>query len=167
MLKAHSPIFKTRSEAPVVQDSEGNVNIHSLEQTQAKFSFRYLPKKMKKIRWAWDSKLQSFLRPALELRSGLMMTLPKLTERRREILRLAERYHAADVRVFGSVARGEATDGSDVDLLINTKPGCSLFDLGGLLEDLKELLGCPVDLVTEDGLKPRLRERVLREAVPL
>jgi predicted nucleotidyltransferase len=96
-----------------------------------------------------------------------MMTLPKLIQRRREILWLAERYHAADVRVFGSVARGEATDASDVDLLINTKPGCSLFDLGGLLEDLKELLGCPVDLVTEDGLKPRLRERVLREAIPL
>ena len=63
--------------------------------------------------------------------------------------------------------RGDATGASDVDLLINTRPGCSLLDLGGLLEDLKELLGCPVDLVTEDGLKPRLRERVLREAIPL
>lgn len=96
-----------------------------------------------------------------------MMTLPKLSQRREEILELAKRYHAGNVRVFGSVARGEATDESDVDLLINTGPGCSLFDLGGLLEDLKELLDCPVDLVTEDGLKPRLRERVLREAIPL
>lgn len=96
-----------------------------------------------------------------------MLTLPKLTQRRHEILRLAERYKADNVRVFGSVARGEATDGSDIDLLINTKPGCSLFDLGGLLEDLKELLGQPVDLVTEDGLKPHLRDRVLREAIPL
>ena len=96
-----------------------------------------------------------------------MMTLHSIQERRAEIRRLAERYRAGDVRVFGSVARGENTEGSDVDLLIRTRPGCSLFDLGGLLEDLQELLGCRVDLVTEDGLKPRLRERVLREAIPL
>ena len=70
-------------------------------------------------------------------------------------------------RVFGSVARGQGTESSDVDLLVKTGPGCSLFDLGGLLEDLQELLGCRVDLVTEDGLKPRLRARVLREAVSL
>jgi uncharacterized protein len=96
-----------------------------------------------------------------------MMTLRGLAERRTEILRLAERYRAGKVRVFGSVARGDNTQVSDVDLLVTPQPGCSLFDLGGLLEDLQELLGCPVDLVTEDGLKPRLRERVLREAVPL
>ncbi len=96
-----------------------------------------------------------------------MMTLRALASRRTEILRLAERYRTHDVRVFGSVARGEATGSSDVDLLVRTQPGCSLFDLGGLLEDLQELLGCPVDLVTEDGLKPRLRDRVLREAIPL
>jgi len=95
------------------------------------------------------------------------MTLRNLAERRTEILRLAERYRAGKVRVFGSVARGDNTQVSDVDLLVTPQPGCSLFDLGGLLEDLQELLGCPVDLVTEDGLKPRLRERVLREAVPL
>ena len=95
------------------------------------------------------------------------MTLRGLAERRMEILRLAERYRAGKVRVFGSVARGDNTQVSDVDLLVTPQPGCSLFDLGGLLEDLQELLGCPVDLVTEDGLKPRLRERVLREAVPL
>jgi hypothetical protein len=96
-----------------------------------------------------------------------MMTLQTLTSRRAEILRLAEQYRTRDVRVFGSVARGEATDASDVDLLVKPQPGCSLFDLGGLLEDLRELLRCPVDLVTEDGLKPRFRERVLREAIPL
>ena len=95
------------------------------------------------------------------------MTLRGLAERRTEILRLAERYRAGKVRVFGSVARGDNSQVSDVDLLVTPQPGCSLFDLGGLLEDLQELLGCPVDLVTEDGLKPRLRERVLREAVPL
>jgi predicted nucleotidyltransferase len=96
-----------------------------------------------------------------------MMTLRTLGERRPEILRLAERYRAGEVRVFGSVVRGENTDTSDVDLLVTPRPGCSLFDLGGLVEDLQDLLGCRVDLVTEDGLKPRLRERVLREAVPL
>lgn len=96
-----------------------------------------------------------------------MMTLQTLTERRAEIRRLAERYHAGNVRVFGSVARGDNSATSDVDFLVTTRPGCSLFDLGGLLEDLQELLGCRVDLVTEDGLKPRLRERVLREAIAL
>jgi uncharacterized protein len=96
-----------------------------------------------------------------------MITLRMLAERRAEILRLAEAYRTDRVRVFGSVARGESSESSDVDLLVAPRPGCSLFDLGGLLEDLQGLLGCPVDLVTEDGLKPNLRERVLREAVPL
>jgi predicted nucleotidyltransferase len=96
-----------------------------------------------------------------------MITLRMLAEQRAEILRLAEAYRTEKVRVFGSVARGDNTQLSDVDLLVSPRPGCSLFDLGGLLEDLQDLLGCRVDLVTEDGLKPRLRERVLREAVPL
>ncbi len=96
-----------------------------------------------------------------------MMTLRTLTEQREEIVRLAERHHAAHVRVFGSVARGENSRDSDVDLLIKTCPECSLLDLGSLLADLEDLLHCRVDLVTEDGLKPRLRERVLREAVAL
>jgi len=96
-----------------------------------------------------------------------MITLRAISEKRDQILRLAEHYRTGEVRIFGSVARGENTTGSDVDLLIKTKPGCSLFDLGGLLADLQDLLGCRVDLVTEDGLKPHLRERVLREAIPL
>jgi len=90
-----------------------------------------------------------------------------LAERRAEVLRLATLHRVGEVRVFGSLVRGETTEASDVDLLIKPQPGCSLFDLGGLLEDLQELLGCRVDLVTEDGLKPRLRDRVLREAIPL
>jgi uncharacterized protein len=96
-----------------------------------------------------------------------MMTLRALAEQRAEIIRLAQEHRASDVRVFGSVARGENTEASDVDLLIRTQPGCSLLDLGGLLADLEDLLHCHVDLVTDDGLKPRLRERVLREAVAL
>ena len=96
-----------------------------------------------------------------------MMTLRILRDRRDQILRLADRYRTSDVRVFGSVARGDNSEASDVDLLVKANPGCSLFDLGGLLEDLQDLLGSRVDLVIEDGLKPRLRDRVLREAVPL
>jgi uncharacterized protein len=96
-----------------------------------------------------------------------MVTLRTLEERHSQILALAERYRAGEVRVFGSVARGEATKDSDVDLLITTRGSCSLLELGGLLEDPQDLLGCRVDLVTEDGLKPRLREQVLKEAVSL
>jgi predicted nucleotidyltransferase len=95
------------------------------------------------------------------------ITLGSLVERREQIRRLAERYRTGNVRVFGSVAPGDNAGASDVDLLVTPRAGCSLFDLGGLLEDLQELLGCRVDLVTEDGLKPRLRDHVLREAVPL
>ncbi|MBX3744334.1 MAG: nucleotidyltransferase family protein [Verrucomicrobiae bacterium] len=95
------------------------------------------------------------------------MTLQVVLHRRSQILALAERHRACDVRVFGSVARGDAGERSDLDLLINTRRGCSLLDLGGLLEDLQDLLGCRVDLVTESGLKPHLRERVLKEAIPL
>jgi uncharacterized protein len=110
---------------------------------------------------------RSSLRCGPALDSLPVMTLTTLAERRVEIVRLAEQHRAGDVRVFGSVVRGENTEASDVDLLIKTRPGCSLLDLGGLLADLEELLHCRVDLVTDDGLKPRLRERVLREAIPL
>jgi predicted nucleotidyltransferase len=96
-----------------------------------------------------------------------MVTLRTLADKRLQILGLAERYRTADVRVFGSVARGDNTETSDVDILIKLRSGCSLFDLGGLLEDLQDLLGCTVDLVPEDSLKPKLRERVLKEAIPL
>lgn len=96
-----------------------------------------------------------------------VITLAQLRRNRGEILSLAAHYRAENVRVFGSVARGRSTDASDLDLLVTTRPGCSLFDLGGLLADLQDLLGCQVDLVPEDGLKPRLRAQVLREAVPL
>jgi uncharacterized protein len=91
----------------------------------------------------------------------------KLPARRVDIDRLAERYHVSNVRVFGSVARGDSRQNSDVDLLVSTSPETSLFDLGGLLEDLREMLGCDVDLVPENSLKPNLRERILSEAIPL
>ena len=90
-----------------------------------------------------------------------------LNQKREEILRIAARRGARNVRVFGSVARGDATADSDVDFLVDMEPGRSLLDLGGLLVDLRELLARPVDVVTEAGLRDRIRPRVLREAVPL
>jgi uncharacterized protein len=96
------------------------------------------------------------------------MTLQELRENYRdEILRLAERYGARNVRVFGSVARGDAQPGSDVDFLVEFEPGRSLFDHGGLYHYLEELLGCHVDVVSAVGLKAHLRDAVLQEAVPL
>lgn len=80
---------------------------------------------------------------------------------------IARRYGAYDIRIFGSVARGEATDASDVDFLVKLSPDRSLLDLGGLLMDLRELLGVEVDVVTEKGLRARIREQVLQEAVLL
>ena len=65
------------------------------------------------------------------------------------------------------MARGEADEASDIDLLVNLEPGRSLMDLGGLLYDLQILLGTEVDVVTEKGLRTRIREQVLREANPL
>jgi uncharacterized protein len=90
-----------------------------------------------------------------------------LRAKREQILLLAEQHGASNVRIFGSVARGEATGHSDVDVLVDLQPGRSLFDLGAFLEDLKVLLDCPVDVVTERGLRARIRERVLQEAVAL
>jgi uncharacterized protein len=85
----------------------------------------------------------------------------------KDILRVASERGAYNIRVFGSVARGEADSKSDIDLLVDLEPGRSLFDLGGLLMDLQDLLGHKVDVVTERGLRERIRERVLKEAVPL
>ena len=90
-----------------------------------------------------------------------------LREKRQEILNIAAKHGAYNVRIFGSVARGEADEASDVDFLVELEPGRSLFDLGGVLMDLENLLGCKVDVVTVRGLRNRIRERVIKEAVPL
>ena len=90
-----------------------------------------------------------------------------LQEKREDVLRIAIKRGASNVRIFGSIARGEADAESDIDLLVDLEPGRSLFDLGGLLMDLQDLLGHKVDVVTEKGLRERIREHVLKEAVPL
>jgi len=96
------------------------------------------------------------------------MTLQELrTTKREDILRVAARRGARNVRVFGSVARGESDAASDVDFLVDLDPDRSLFDLSGLLIDLEAVLQTEVDVVTERGLRARIREKVLLEAVPL
>lgn len=90
-----------------------------------------------------------------------------LKEKRQEILRIAAKHGARNLRIFGSVARGEAGPDSDVDFLVDMDPGRTLFDLGALLMELRDFLGLKVDVVTEHGLKPRIREHVLKEAETL
>lgn len=96
-----------------------------------------------------------------------MNTQELLQARRIDILDLAHQYGAYNVRIFGSVARGEADSKSDIDFLVEMESDRTLLDMGGLLMELRELLGTPVDLVTETGLKQRIRQRVLQEAIPL
>ena len=96
------------------------------------------------------------------------MTLQELrTTKRNDILRVTANRGARNIRVFGSVARAESDARSDIDFLVDLEPNRSLFDLSGLLIDLEALLHTEVDVVTERGLRARIRERVLREAVPL
>ena len=96
-----------------------------------------------------------------------MVTLDTLRrEKRAAILRLGEKYGTRNIRVFGSVARGDNREISDVDLLVDMEKGRTLFDLAGFVADLQDLLGVKVDVVTPGGLT-YLRERVLAEAVPL
>jgi predicted nucleotidyltransferase len=90
-----------------------------------------------------------------------------LASRREAILRIAAKHGAHNVRVFGSVARGEAGENSDIDLLVELEQGRSLLDQAGLVLDLEELLGRKVDVVTEEGLYWLLRRRILKEARPL
>jgi len=96
-----------------------------------------------------------------------MGTAEIIGKQRDQILALAAKRGAFNVRVFGSVARGEANPDSDVDFLVDMEDGRSLFDLGGLLYDLQNLLHRKVDIVTEAGLHWYIKDRVLKEAKPL
>jgi uncharacterized protein len=94
-------------------------------------------------------------------------TLTMLRQRRKEILEIARRHGARSVRVFGSVARGEAGPDSDIDLVVEYKPGTSLMDHGELIMDLEEALECQVDVISTGGMRKRMRKRVEDEAVTL
>lgn len=96
------------------------------------------------------------------------MEIDKILKKKRvQILQIAEKHGASNLRIFGSVAKGKARQSSDLDILIELEPGKSLLDHAALLQELEKLLGCKVDVVTERGLKERIREQVLQEAVPL
>lgn len=96
-----------------------------------------------------------------------MITREEIFRRRDEILSLAKQYGAHNVRIFGSVARGDAAETSDLDIVVSFEPGRSLFDHGGLLMDLRELLGVKVDVVSEGGMRERFRNHVINEAIPI
>jgi len=96
-----------------------------------------------------------------------MGTKELLKKKRKEILSIAANRGAYNVRIFGSVVRDDTGPGSDIDFLVDLEPDRSLFDLGGLLMDLQNLLGREVDVVTEKGLHWYIRDRVLAEAQPL
>lgn len=95
------------------------------------------------------------------------ITLERLREQREQILALAKKFRAGDVRVFGSVARGTPTSTSDVDILVRFEAGYQLWDLVGLTQELEDLLGCSVDVVNEANLRPEFRPFVLQDAVAL
>lgn len=97
-----------------------------------------------------------------------MMKIDQIIQQKRdEILRIAARHGARNIHLFGSLARGEAKLGSDLDLLVQLDPNRSLLDLIAIKQDLEDLLGCEVDVVTEAAISPYIREQVLKEAVPL
>ena len=98
---------------------------------------------------------------------GVMELKQRVYAHRDQILALGARHGARNIRLFGSVARDQAHSLSDLDFLVDLEPGRTLFDLGGLQMDLEALLDCSVDVVTERGLRPRLRERVYSEATLL
>lgn len=96
------------------------------------------------------------------------MNLSELrTHYKNDILALAAANKASNVRVFGSVARGDTHYASDIDFLVTLAPEASLLNLGGLLEDLKELLHCRVDVVADDCIHPYIRDHILKDATPL
>jgi uncharacterized protein len=99
---------------------------------------------------------------------GTVMGLNELLrEKREEILKIAAKHGAYNVRIFGSVVRGEADEASDVDILVDAGPETSSWFPAGLVIDLEELLGCEVDVVTEGALHWYIKDRVLQEALPL
>ena len=96
-----------------------------------------------------------------------MTTSDILQEKREDVLEVAQRHGVTSVRIFGSVARGEESPESDIDLLVTTGPTVSSWFPAGLILDLEQLLGRHIDIVTESGLNPLIRDQVLTEAVAL
>ncbi len=98
----------------------------------------------------------------------MRMGIPEIiADKKEQILVLAAKYGASNVRVFGSVANGTANSNSDIDFLVDMEKDRSLFDMGGLLMDLQELFGRKVDVVTENGLHWYIKNRIISEAKPI
>lgn len=93
-----------------------------------------------------------------------MTELQEIQQKKEEILAVARQYGIVNVRIFGSVARGDDNPQSDIDFLVDLEEGCTLFDLGGALVKLQDLLGRKVDIVTKNGLHWYLREKIMKEA---
>jgi len=96
-----------------------------------------------------------------------MVSLNNILDHRDEILQIAARHGASNMRIFGSVVRGQAGEKSDVDVLVHLNDECSLLDHVGLMQDLEDLLGCKVDIVEDDSLHRSIRKQILSEAVSL
>ncbi|MGD0139432.1 MAG: nucleotidyltransferase family protein [Tepidisphaeraceae bacterium] len=97
----------------------------------------------------------------------MTITQQTLRQKREAILEIARRYGAHDVRIFGSVARGENTETSDVDIVVRFDSGRTLLDHAGLIGQLEDLLGVKVDVIDADGMRPRFRAVVEKESLPL
>lgn len=96
-----------------------------------------------------------------------MISLDEIKENNIKLMEIAKRYRASNLRAFGSVARGESTQESDIDLLVSFSPGATLLDQVGLTEELSELFHCPVDVVSDKALNRHIAEKVLNEAIKL
>jgi hypothetical protein len=96
-----------------------------------------------------------------------MLTKDDILARRDQIIAVAKRCGTNDVRIFGSVARADATDASDLDLIVRFEPDRSLFDHGALIDELEDLLNTKVDVVSEGGMRDRFRAQVMKEAIAL
>jgi uncharacterized protein len=105
--------------------------------------------------------------PGSSMRGQIGPQADKLRRQRRQLLDAAERHGVGHLRAFGSVARGEATAESDIDLLVDLKPDRTLLDLAAFRREAGEILDLPVDVATADMLKDSIREEVLSEALPL
>jgi uncharacterized protein len=96
-----------------------------------------------------------------------MTRLEQLRQKRNDILAIADKYGATNLRIFGSVARGDDRPDSDIDILIDQENRWSLFDHIGMMQDFEDLLGCKVDLVTADAVRERIKDRIFKDAIVL
>jgi len=169
------PVRKFRSVADMPAASSrpaldpGNLKLAcDLSRTAARLSPRRFPPGIHRYASVEAARKQREEWEREEDRGGVFMTAANVLQTKRDdVLGLAKVRGARAVRVFGSIARGDASPDSDIDLLVDVEPGRSLLDIVGLWQDLEALLGRRVDLVTEGGLSPYLRDRILREAKPL